>query len=154
MAANAVSEFIIFGRRLTGHPVVIAGRGVGSALRFLIDWPTFLIFAALLGLLAYTVGVARLPHWSVILLSAGVPLVVSLAVLYPLTERRHVGLSEYREQIIFTVDVTRWIVYGIALAAFLPLLPHLRRPAAASPVTTRTHANASASSPSQTGSDG
>ncbi len=154
MAANAVSEFIIFGRRLTGHPVVIAGRGVGSALRFLIDWPTFLIFAALLGLLAYVLGIARLNRWLAILLSAGVPLMLSLAVLYPLIERRHVGLSEYREQIIFTVDTTRWLVYGIALAAFLPLLPHLRQPAATSPVTTRAHASASASSPSQTGSDG
>ncbi len=154
MAANSVSEFIIFGRRLTGHPVIIAGRGVGSALRFLIDWPTFLIFAGLLGLVAYVVGVARLPRWRAILVSAGVPLIVSLAVLYPLIERRHVGLSEYREQIIFTVDATRWIIYGVALAAFLPLLPHLGRTEADAPTVTHARANASASSSSQTGSDG
>jgi len=154
MAANSISEFIIFGRRLTGHPVVIAGRGVGTGLRFLIDWPAFLIFAGLLGLLAYVIGVARLPPWRAILVSAGVPLVVSLALLYPLTERRHVGLSEYREQIIFTVDATRWIIYGVALAAFLPLLPHLGRTPTDAPTVARKHVNTSVSSPSETGTDG
>ncbi|MHB8647862.1 MAG: DedA family protein [Thermomicrobiales bacterium] len=127
MAANSISGFITFGRRLYGHQPLVAARGVGSGLRFLIAWPAFLVFAALLGLLAYVIGVARLPHWLAILLTAGVPLALSLAVLYPLTERQQIGLSEYREQIIFTVDTTRWLVYGIALAAFLPLLPHVRR---------------------------
>ena len=127
MAANSVSEFIAFGRRIYGHQSVLAARGVGSALRFVIAWPAFLVFAALLGLLAYVIGITRLSRWLAILLSAGVPLAISLAVLYPLTEQRHVGLSEYREQIIFTVDTTRWLVYGVTLAAFLPLLPHLRR---------------------------
>jgi hypothetical protein len=73
------------------------------------------------------IGVARLSRWRAILLSAGVPLVLSLAVLYPLTEHQRVGLSEYREQIIFAVDSARWLAYGVALTAFLPLLPHLRR---------------------------
>ncbi|HEY8291633.1 MAG TPA: hypothetical protein VIG44_04055, partial [Thermomicrobiales bacterium] len=129
-------------------------RGVGSGLRFLIAWPAFLVFAALLGLLAYVIGVARLSRWLAILLSAGVPLAISLAILYPLTEQRHVGLSEYREQIIFTVDTTRWLVYGVTLAAFLPLLPHLRRAGPASPAISRPRATAPASPPSQTGTDG
>ena len=129
MAANSVSEFITFGRRLAGFQRVAVTRGVGSGLRFLLAWPAFLVFAALLGLFAYVIGVARLARWRAILLSAGVPLVVSLATLYPLTEQRHVGLSEYREQVIFAVDATRWLVYGLALTAFLPLLPHLRRAA-------------------------
>lgn len=154
MAANSVSEFITFGRRIYGHQSVVAGRGVGSGLRFLIAWPAFLVFAALLGLLAYVIGIARLPRWQAILLSAGVPLAISLALLYPLTEQRHVGLSEYREQIIFTVDTTRWLVYGVTLAAFLPLLPHLRRPDTASPAAPRAHAAASASPPSQTRTNG
>jgi membrane-associated protein len=127
LAANSVSEFVTFGRRLGGYQRIAVTRGIGSALRFLLAWPAFLVFAALLGLLAYVIGVARLSRWRAILLSAGVPLAVSLAVLYPLTERRHVGLSEYREQIIFAVDATRWLAYGVALRAFLPLLPHLRR---------------------------
>jgi len=134
MAANSVSEFITFGRRVFGHQALIAPRGVGSGLRFLIAWPAFLVLAALLGLLAYVVGVARLPRWLAIVFSAGVPLAISLTVLYPLTERQPIGLSEYREQIIFMVDTTRWLVYGVALAAFLPLLPHLRR-AEAEPVS-------------------
>jgi membrane protein DedA with SNARE-associated domain len=127
MAANSVSEFVTFGRRVLGHQTIVAARGIGSGLRFLIAWPAFLIFAALLGLIGYIVGIARLPRWLAFLIGAGVPLIISLAVLYPLTEQRHVGLSEYRERIIFTVDATRWIVYGLALTAFLPLLPHLRR---------------------------
>jgi membrane-associated protein len=154
MAANSVSEFIAFGRRIYGHHSVVAARGVGSGLRFLIAWPAFLVFAALLGLLAYVVGVARLPRWLAILLSAGVPLAISLAILYPLTEQRHVGLSEYREQIIFTVDTTRWLVYGVALAVFLPLLPHLRRDETPSPAATPAHAPVSASHPSRTEADG
>ncbi|MCA1668410.1 MAG: hypothetical protein LC793_13670, partial [Thermomicrobia bacterium] len=154
MAANSLSEFIAFGRRLYGHQSVIAARGVGSALRFLIAWPAFLVFAALLGLLAYVIGIARLPRWLAILLSAGVPLAISLTVLYPLTERQHVGLSEYREQIIFTVDTTRWIVYGIALAAFLPLLPHLRRTTTPTPAATHTKKATPVSRSTQTGVDG
>lgn len=126
MAANSLGEFVAFARRLLGHPSVAAARGIGSGLRFLIAWPVFLVFAALLGLLAYVIGIARLPRWLTLLVSAGVPLIISFALLYPLTERRHVGLSEYRERIIFAVDATRWIVYGVALTAFLPLLPHLR----------------------------
>jgi len=144
MAANSVSEFITFGRRVYGHPALVSARGVGSGLRFLIA----------LGLCAYVIGVARLPRWLAILLSAGVPLLISLTILYPLTERQHVGLSEYREQIIFTVDTTRWIVYGITLAAFLPLLPHLRRTEPTPPALGRTHATAPASRSSQTGTDG
>ncbi|MGI8854842.1 MAG: DedA family protein [Thermomicrobiales bacterium] len=127
LAANSVSEFITFGRRLAGYQRIAVTRGVGSGLRFVLAWPAFLVCAALLGLLAYVIGVARLARWQTILLSAGVPLIVSLAVLYPLTEQRHLGLSEYREQIIFAVDAMRWLVYGLALTAFLPLLPHLRR---------------------------
>lgn len=127
LAANSISGFVTFGRRVAGHQPVVAARGVGSGLRFLLAWPAFLVFAALLGLLAYVIGVARLPRWLALLLSAGVPLIVSLALIYPLTERRHIGLSEYREQIIFAVDATRWIMYGVALTVFLPLLPHLRR---------------------------
>lgn len=127
LAANSVSEFATFGRRLAGYQRVAATRGVGSGLRFLLAWPAFLVFAALLGLLAYATGVALRPRWQSFLLSGGVPLIVSLALIYPLTERRHVGLSEYREQIIFAVDATRWVVYGVALTTFLPLLPHLRR---------------------------
>ena len=154
MAANSVSEFIVFGRRVFGHQSAVTARGVGSGLRFLIAWPAFLVFAALLGLLAYVIGIARLPRWLAILLSGGVPLAVSLALLYPLTEQRHVGLSEYREQIIFTVDATRWLVYGIALAAFLPLLPHLRRPAEPSPIAPHKRTTADAVRSSQTGADG
>lgn len=127
LAANSVSEFITFGRRLAGYQRVEVTRGIGSGLRFLLAWPAFLVFAALLGLLAYVIGVARLSRWQAILSSAGIPLVLSLAVLYPLTEQRHIGLSEYREQVIFAVDATRWLAYGVALTAFLPLLPHLRR---------------------------
>ena len=127
MAANSVGEFVAFGRRALGHQPIAAARGIGSGLRFLIAWPAFLVFAALLGLIAYVIGIARLPRWLAHLLGAGVPLIVSLAVLYPLTEHRHVGLSEYRERIIFAVDATRWIVYGVTLTAFLPLLPHLRQ---------------------------
>ena len=153
MAANSVSEFIIFGRRIYGHPALVAARGVGSGLRFLIAWPAFLVAAALLGLLAYVIGVARLPRWLAILLSAGVPLLISLIALYPLTERQHVGLSEYREQIIFTVDTTRWLVYGIALTAFLPLLPHLRRTEPTPSAVSRAHATASAAQSSQTRTD-
>jgi membrane protein DedA with SNARE-associated domain len=149
MAANSVSEFIAFGRRVYGHQSVLAARGVGSGLRFLIAWPAFLVFAALLGLLAYAIGVAHLPRWLATLLSAGVPLAISLALLYPLTEQRHVGLSEYREQIIFTVDTTRWLVYGVALAVFLPLLPRPRRDDTPSPATTPARAAASASHPSE-----
>ncbi|MCA1667700.1 MAG: hypothetical protein LC793_09990, partial [Thermomicrobia bacterium] len=151
---NSVSEFITFGRRVYGHPALVSARGVGSGLRFLIAWPAFLVFAALLGLCAYVIGVARLPRWLAILLSAGVPLLISLTILYPLTERQHVGLSEYREQIIFTVDTTRWIVYGITLAAFLPLLPHLRRTEPTPPALSRTHATAPASRSSQPGTNG
>lgn len=127
LAANTLSGFITFGRRLFGHQPLAVTRGVGSGLRFLIGWPAFLIFAALIGLIAYAVGVGRLPRLPAILLCAGIPLALSLAVLYPLTEQRHLGLSEYREQIIMTVDAVRWIGYGIALTAFLPLLPHPRR---------------------------
>jgi hypothetical protein len=127
LAANSVSEFIIFGRRLAGYQRVAVTRGVGSGLRLLLAWPAFLVIAALLGLFVYVIGIARLARWHAILFSGGIPLIVSLAVLYPLTEQRHVGLSEYREQIIFAVDATRWLAYGVALRAFLPLLPHLRR---------------------------
>jgi membrane protein DedA with SNARE-associated domain len=127
LAANSVSEFIIFGRRLAGYQRVAVTRGVGSGLRLLLAWPAFLVIAALLGLFVYVIGIARLARWHAILFSGGIPLIVSLAVLYPLTEQRHVGLSEYREQIIFAVDATRWLGYGVALTAFLPLLPHLRR---------------------------
>ncbi len=121
LAANSISEFTTFGRRLLGRYPVVATGGVGSGLRFLIAWPAFLIFAGFLGVLAYMIGVTRLSRWLALLLSAGAPLAISLAVLYPLTERRHVGLSEYREQIIFVVDTTRWLAYGIALTVFLPL---------------------------------
>jgi len=124
-----------------------------AGLRFLIAWPAFLVFAALLGLLAYEIGIARLPRWQAILLSRGLPLAVSLAVLSPLTGQPPVGLSEFREQIIFTVDTTRWLVYGVALAAFLPLLPHLRRTEPLSTPLSHTHATA-ASRSSQTEADG
>lgn len=150
LAANSVSEFATFGRRLAGYQRVAATRGIGSGLRFLLAWPAFLVFAALLGLLAYVIGVARLARWRAILLSAGVPLIVSLALIYPLTERRHVGLSEYREQIIFAVDATRWIVYGVALTAFLPLLPHLRR---AEPEASMANPAATAAHPPQEGAE-
>ncbi len=127
MTANTTIEIITFVRRILGHQPLIATRGVGSGLRFLLAWPAFLVFASLLGLLAYVVGIMRLPRWLSILLNAGVPLALSLAVIYPLTEQRHIGLTESREQIIFAVDTVRWIAYGVALTAFLPLLPHFRR---------------------------
>lgn len=139
MTANSTLEIITFVRRILGHQPLIAARGVGSGLRFLLAWPVFLVFASLLGLLAYVVGITRLPRWLSILLSAGVPLVLSLAVIYPLTEQRHVGLTEYRERVIFIVDTMRWVAYGVALTAFLPLLPHFRRDPedAAAPPRTR-----------------
>jgi membrane protein DedA with SNARE-associated domain len=127
LAANTLSGLITFCRQLLGHHPLIVTRGVGTGLRFLLAWPVFLVFAGLLGLLAYILDVARLPRWLAILLSGGVPLLVSLALIYPLTERRHVGLLEYRERILLAVDTTRWLVYGVAITAFLTLLPPLRR---------------------------
>lgn len=144
MATNSMLDIFTFVRRLFGREPLIATRGVGSGLRFLIAWPAFLIFAALLGLLAYVIGVTRLPRWIAILVSAGVPLLLSLAILYPLTEQRHVGLTEFRERIIFATDTMRWIAYGLALATFLPLLPHFRRITPATPISPPRHHPASA----------
>ena len=127
LAADCVGGFITFGRHMLGNQPLSIARGVGNGLRFLIGWPAFLIFAGLIGLAAYTLGVARLPRGLALLITAGVPLVLSIALIYPLTEQRHVGLSEYRERIIILTDAIRWIAYGIALTATLPHLPHLRR---------------------------
>lgn len=123
LATNAFLGLLSFGRRLVGDRPFIVASDVGSGARLLTGWPGFLIGAALIGALLALCGLARLPAAARTAIAVAVPLAVTLLVLYPLLHHNGVDFMGRHQGARVAVDMLRCAAFGIALGAFLPLLP-------------------------------
>lgn len=121
LAANALLDIVGFVRRLLGDAPLVTARDVGSGVRFVTTWPVFLIGAALFGLLAYTVRLQRLSPPLRVLIAAVISFALTALILYPPLGRGALVLTN-RQMVRIAVDLVRSIAFGVALAAFMPLL--------------------------------
>lgn len=121
LAANALLGIVGFLRRLLGGAPLATARDVGSGVRFLTTWPTFLIGAALFGLLATLLRLGRFPPLWRALIAAAIPCVLTALILYPPLGRGAFSLTN-QHLVRLAVDLVRCAAFGVALASLLPLL--------------------------------
>ncbi len=122
LAANAFLGIVSFVRRLFGDAPLVTARDVGSGVRFLTQWPAFLLGAAALGALAYALRLVRLAPPIRMLIAVAVPLALTVLVLDPLLGR-NARIPVDRQIVRIVLDVIRCVTLGLVLGALLPLLP-------------------------------
>ena len=122
LAANGVVDLIRWADHLIVGASPLAATGVGSAWRLLLGWPLFLFIAC--GIAAVDDRLIRrgVPFAARTALLALVPLLLTVLIVYPVTEGHPVRWSRLREDLLLGVEAARWAGFGIALHLVLPRL--------------------------------
>ena len=115
LATNGIVELLRFGFRTFGGATVLASTAVGSGWRLLLGWPVFLLAASALGAFYHAFDWHRWPGPARIALLAGLPLLLTALVLYPLLEGDGIRPFRHRDEVLFVVEIVRWVVFGLVL---------------------------------------
>lgn len=126
LTTNGLITLVRLGWQLTGRrapdvaPVLRSGAEISTGLHLLIGWPGFVLLAGLLGLVAGRLIEGRPRHFGIALATL-LPLVLTLLFIVPLVTHPGTRIARDSAVILLGVEVVRWVVFGIALADFLPL---------------------------------
>lgn len=134
LATNGVLGILDFLTRFSAStPRLLAGEP-RSGLHLLLGWPAFIALAGLLGVIDEWLGAERLPAQQRILVTAGAPLALTLAIVLVVTWRDATGPHGGGAGVLVLTEVLRWTAFGLALGELFSLDASLHQlPATQSP---------------------
>ena len=135
LAINGLLGVGGFVLQLLGRPVPVVPTEGSTGVRLLLGWPVFLILASLLGAFDERLGVERLAPLPRLLLTAGLPLALTLVIAVPLAQLNLIRFAVDGEGVVVATAALRWLVFGIVLGELLPLDAKVHQVRPASPVT-------------------
>ncbi len=125
LSTNGLIELLRFGFRIFGRANILAATGAGSGWRLLLSWPVFLLAASMIGAAYHAFDLHRWPPVARVALLSLPPLLITALVLDPILEGHGPGLARRRDEVLLAVDIVRWIAFGLALNALMPVtIPH------------------------------
>ncbi len=125
-----VSRFVL---GLFGYDAPLFVAEVGTGLRLLLDWPVFLLAGSLFGAFDEQLGAERLPPFARLVVTAGLPLALTLLIAVPLAEGNVIHLASGDGLPLVLIEALRWITFGVALNELLPLDAKIHQLAPAAP---------------------
>lgn len=122
LAADTVVGLARWGYTLLSGTSPLAAAGVGTGWRLLLGWPVFLPVACGLGAADGWLLRRHVPFIARTTLLAVAPLLLTVLVVYPLTEGHAARWTQPRGLLLLAVEVARWLAFGVALHLVLPLV--------------------------------
>lgn len=127
LATNGTLGLVGFVAQLVGQALPAKATHVPAELRLLYGWPLFLALAVALGWLAGRLPRPFRPRPLRLLVVAGLPFALTLALTDPLADAGQGDLSVAHGAILVSLAAVRWLAFGLALDRLLPLAVRLRR---------------------------